>query len=422
MKQKIITTITDQYLNSDFNGLPIKSLQKDILVSHEELKAALGELLDENEIEIIYGDIHPNPHIKAFEGFRKEDQKQKLNKPELVEYACLYPARTHLAGVLGETLYSDQPYSRELALGAGQLDFRAFDVSVLEYYRNDPRYHYDNNDISGWISVHDKYYESDEMATSDQTLLQTFGFCYTDDLDRAVAVFLRYLHKLSPEHQRIWKAKELVGDYHLHPDYYRNSILGDWGTRISIFDAFLDELRIVNEMCAIIRKPPLFNNVFEDARPREFGFLLRPTLSEYNNFVHLLDKMMSDNINKGFFEDDIELEDEETRPDGKIILKPKGTIRLFQEWMESRIKPVDPAPFNAIFTAFKKVRKIRQKPAHAIKENEFDQQYFKQQRLLVREAYNAVRTIRLFFANHPRVKANPPKIDDLLFEEKIWDV
>lgn len=70
---------------------------------------------------------------------------------------CIYPSPEYLIGVLSADKYVDTPYTKELALGAGRLDYRCFDVSVLEYYRNDPRYHYDNNDIGEWICVRDQY-------------------------------------------------------------------------------------------------------------------------------------------------------------------------------------------------------------------------------------------------------------------------
>lgn len=423
LKDNLLEAVTTQYLESgDFNGLSFHAITRKFAISLEVLRNHLEELLKADKIEVIYGDYHPNPHIKIFEGFKKEDQIKKLTNTELLQQSCMYPSSSHLKDIVPEALFKDTPYSRELALGAGQLDFRAFDVSVLEFYRNDPRYHYDNNDINGWISVHDEFFETDKMASSDQALLESFGFCYTEQLDRAVAVFLRYLHDLSPEHQQIWKAKELVGEYELHPDYYRNSIIGDWGTRLSIFDAFIMELAIINKMCTAMGKPPLFRNTFENSRPREFGFLLRPTLSEFNSFIHLLDKMMSDNLNKDFFKCDIELEDEEVRKDGKIVVKPKGTIRLLQEWLGKNFTPIDPTPLVEMFTAFKRIRGLRQKPAHSIRENEFDQHYFKQQRLLMKEAYNAIRIIRLIFANYPQVVANPPEVHKLLYEGKIWDI
>jgi hypothetical protein len=421
MKSEITEHVIQFYLKSgDFNGIPYSSL-KERIIAEGGINVPLAELIDENQIEIVCGDYHPNPHIKAFSGLDKKEQIDKLKNTELLKHACIYPASQALSGIPDILAkYSDRPYSLELALGAGQLDFRSFDLSVLEIYRNDPRYHYDNNDISGWISVTDGH--SEEMRDSDKALLQTFGFSYNEQFDRAVAVFLRYLHDLTPEHQKIWKSKELEGHYKLHPDYYRNSILGDWGTRHSIFDAFTLELEIINNMCTKMGKTPLFKNTFRDSRPREFSFLLRPTLHEFNSFTLLIDKFMSDNINKNFFRGDIELEIESERGDGKIIVSQKGTIQLLEQWVNKFFRPADPGPILEMISSFKKVRSLRQKPAHSVKENEFDQKYFKDQRELIKEAYNAVRTIRLILANHPAVKVDPPEIDPMLFEGKIWDI
>ncbi len=119
-----------------------------------------------------------------------------------------------------EARFADRPYTKELALGEGQLAFRAFDLSILEIYRNDSRYYYVSNDVDGLISVTDEQDRSNEMRESDKALLQTFGFCYDENFSRAVAVFLRYLADLSPEHQQIWKSRELLGGYRIHPDYY----------------------------------------------------------------------------------------------------------------------------------------------------------------------------------------------------------
>lgn len=230
------------------------------------------------------------------------------------------------------------------------------------------------------------------------------------------------MHDLTPEHQKIWKSKEIEGGYKLHPDYYRSSILGDWGTRISIFDAFTSELEIINEMCSKMKKPKLFRKTFRKSKPREFSFLLRPTLKEFNNFIQLLDKIMSDNINKDFFKDELELENEKARDDGKVVVTLKGTIQLLEEWINKYFRPADQNPLVEMINAFKKVRKLRQKPAHSVKEDEFDQKYFKKQRELMTEAYDAVRTIRQVLANHPAVKADPPEINELLFNGKIWDI
>ncbi len=62
--------------------------------------------------------------------------------------------RVHLEAVVDRAAYRDTPYTLALKLGEAQLAFRPFDLSVLEFYRNDPRYHYSNDDIGGWIAAH----------------------------------------------------------------------------------------------------------------------------------------------------------------------------------------------------------------------------------------------------------------------------
>jgi len=418
----ILDAVTDFYLESgDFNGLPVREIVRRLSLDLETLKAATRRLVAADEVEVLFGNVHSNPHIKAFPTLPVADQLSFLDTLDFGGHVCLYPTTSRLARTpLGER-FQDRPFELELARGAGQLEFRAFDLSVLEHYRNDPRYYYETNFIGGSICVRDEFFESESMPEHDQVLLQTFGFAYDSDLNRAVAVFLRYLAKLSPEHQRTWHAKLLKGEYKLHPDYYRSSILGDWGTRMSIFDAFTEELAVINAMCALMGRPNLFKDAFSD-RPNEFGFLLRPTLGEFNAFVLLLDKMLSDNINKDFFEQDVPLEEDTTREDGKIVVRQKGTLALLQEWFGKFFHPADPAPIERMFKSLRTVRKLRQKPAHAVNENVFDLKYFKEQRQLVIDAYEAVRTLRLSFANHPRVRRNPPNMSRNLADGEIWDI
>jgi len=72
--------------------------------------------------------------------------------------------------------------------------------------------------------------------------------------------------------------------------------------------------------------------------------------------------------------------------------------------------------------AFRKVRKLRQKPAHSVQEDVFDQKYIKDQRKLMLDAYGAIRTIREILANHPNVKADPPDIHEQLWKGEIWSM
>lgn len=415
----LLDTITRFYLKSrDFNGIPTTLLAKDLNVSIVELLEPLSALIQKGLVSIIYGDIHPNPHIKALQDEPADRQIEKLSTSK-INGACVYPLPTQLEKIVDPNDYEGKPYVLSLALGAPQLEFRSFDLSVLEYYRNDPRYSYTNDDIRGSISVHDAYFESENMPERDQVVLQSFGFSYDSELNRAVAVFLRYLADLSPQHQQIWKAKELSGDYLLHPDYYRTSIIGDWGEKLSIFAAFLEELKIINQMSDAMGRPPLFRQDFtKDDAPREFSFIVRPTLKALNDFIHLLDKMMSDNINLDFFRHEVPYEREQTRKDGKVVISTKGTITILDDWLRSHFRTNDWEPINQTITTFKEIRTKRQKPAHGLNDDSFDQKYFHEQRQLIIRAYEAIRTLRLLFWNHPSCKK--VAINSLLWDGKIW--
>ncbi len=409
-KEQLLAKITTQYLESrDFNGLPLSSYKSE--------KENIITLVREGKVEINFGDKHPNPHIKAFE---LDDEDSQIPKIESMgfEYACAYPTKKHLNTVVNVDEFRDRPFTLKMASGEPQLNYAVFDLSVLESYRNDPRYTYSIDDIQGYISVSDEYYQSSQMKSSDKIVLQSFGFCHEKaTMNRAVAVFYRYLADLTPEHQQIWNSKILTGEYFLHPDYARSSG-GNFYEKESIFVAFIEELNTINEFSKLMGRPILFHESYRENRPREFGFLIRPTLKEFNSFVHLLDKMISENINKDFFRHDIPYETETRRGDGKIIVQEKRTLALLREWLIRKIFLPDPKPAEKMIQTFLKIRIMRMKPAHKVDEDKFEQEYSKKQRELMIEAYSAIRTLRLIFANHPKTKSY--KVPEWLFKGEIW--
>jgi hypothetical protein len=261
------------------------------------------------------------------------------------------------------------------------------------------------------------------MAERDQVLLQSFGFSFDANLNRAVAVFLRYLADLSPEHQQIWKTKELSEPHHLHPDYFRYSILGDWGERFPIFVAFPTEIHLLNRMAKAMGRPNLFRQDFGEYgenKPLRFTFLVRPTLEEFNQFVLLLDQMISDNLNKDFFRNDVALEMEKQRADGKIVVQAKGTLTILNDWLRKYFRTPEWKLWEESLKCLREIRKLRQKPAHAVNENVFDQKYIKDQRELMIRAYSALRVLRSIFAKHPHVKAARIEIPSWLEKGLIW--
>lgn len=442
-KEDLLSTVTNFYLSKrDFNGYPIHSLL-DLLhpekptnskspiirfISPEEVVEKLGKcrtevqdllvpLVEKDLLTIVFGDLHPNPHIKSFQEELKEIVLQKINTDSLA-HACLYPTSKHLTEVVDKAKYSKRTFTLELALGAGQLQFSTFDLTVLEWYRNDPRYFYEADDISGRICITSEFCESGEMDDSDKILLESFGFAYNDDYDRAVAVFNRYLIRLSPEHQQLWYLKKTKEIFKLHPDYYRTSILGEWQKGTSIFTAFLFEQKTINEICEKINRPHLFeNSYYNERRPREFSFLLRPTAKEYQDFALLLDKMMSDNINRAFFMDEVPKEEDQPRKDGKIVVIQISTIRMLETWLNKFFVPEDPKLIQGIIDKFKTIRKERQPVAHKIDDNVFDQEYFHKQRKLIISAYEAINVLRILLSTHPKVAGYTPSST---IEKPIW--
>jgi hypothetical protein len=402
----------------DFNGIPLPLLAAKFGVESTAIIKPLTSLVRRELASVVFGDTHPNPHIRALPDETKEDQIAKIATPK-IDVACVYPLSKHLNKVVDKQRYQGKPYTMSMALGSPQLEFRAFDLSVLEFYRNDPRYYYDNDDIRGSIVVRSEYYKTDQMAGRDQIILQTFGFCYDEDFNRAVAAYLRYLFKLSPEHQQIWKAKELNDMYRLHPDYYRDSILGDWSENVSIFDAFLQEMKIINSMAQAMRRPPFFKSIFgEREKPREFSFLIRPTLKELNDFVLLLDKIVSDNISLDFFQNEVPYEHESMRQDGKVVVQQKGRLTILDEWIHSKYKTNDWEPITEMLRTFRDIRKKRQRPAHALDQNTFDQKYFHEQRQVIIRAYKAIQTLRLMLGKHPLARV--VEINSLVRDGEVW--
>jgi hypothetical protein len=424
----VLNRITSSYLlGREFNGTLITNLSSD----NEKTRSILRNLILDEKVVLNFGDRHPNPHILALEPEPREQQLEKLDRlvfepPQYENYGplrlqinsincCAYPSTKHLQTVVDPAQYHDKPYTLLLALGEPQLAFRSFNLRILEFYRNEPRYSYETDDIHGHISTRGE----NDLEPADDTFLETFGFAYSKDIKkRYVAVFLRYLSGLTPEHQQRWKLEQVNGEILLHPEYSRTTA-GHWPTRESIFIAFLTELSTINQMCRAIGWQPLFRKEFQrHEKPRDFGFLIRPTAKEFNDFVLSLDKLLTENINKNFFEGKVPLTAEENLANGKVKVRDKGTIALLEEWIKQSFRTSDPKPIDEAIAAIKEARSLRQRPAHKLEDNSFDQKYFQRQRDLIMSTYAAVRLLRLVFERHPN--ASGVDVPKWLREGEIW--
>jgi hypothetical protein len=408
----LLAAVVEFYLgSSDFNGMPAP-----LLAAHQGpgWRHVVRRLVKAGRLEVLTANIALNPHIKRLPAPPVEDQLRALDDTDEVAHVCVYPHPSELAERVERSIYDGKPFELALALGAPQLGHRGFDPKVLETYRADPRYTYECDDLHGMISISDEHYRSESVAARDKVLLQTFGFGYDEQFGRAVVTFNRYLADLTPEHQVIWAAHEVASEVRIHPDFYRTQIIGDFPKALPLCEAYFMELATINAMATAMGRSPLFRNV---ERPKRFGFLLRPTQHEFDQFVHLLDKTLSDNMNQGFFEHDVSFEKDVVRKDGKIQVERKGTLQVLEDWLRQKVRLPDSKPFDEMMVVLREVRKLRQAPAHALSDDSFDQEIFHKQRSLLIRAYQAVRTLRLILTNHPAARAVP--VDPFLYSGEI---
>lgn len=230
---QLLEIVTKAYLDSrDFNGFSFGRVAR-TLPDVNSLAETVTRLIESERLQLLFDGIDENPAVKRFQVAPGDEQLQQLRDRGLTS-AWAYPSPSHLAISVDRRQYAERPFTLRIALGEPQFSFQAFDVSVLEMYRNDPRFRYECDETKGSIHLLDKYRE--HMQPSDDSFLETFGFAYDDSGSRSVAVYLRYLRRLTPEHQQFWNLKALRGSYLLHPDYWKITE-GCWDLDQNIFDA-----------------------------------------------------------------------------------------------------------------------------------------------------------------------------------------
>jgi hypothetical protein len=205
----------------------------------------------------------------------------------------------------------------------------------------------------------------------------------------------------------------------MNSDFERAMIWGLWGEYESVYHAFIQEQIEINRLCDIIGKPHLFKNTFEDHdRPLGFAPMLRPTRRDYEEFMHLLDKMLSDNLNREFFKNDVPTEEDIKRADGRIEVRQLATITLLERWFKKRYRTADCEDVSTkIVEGLRAVRKARQPAAHAVRQNEYDLTLPSLQDQMLGESKQGLTLIRWALMSHPHAKGY--KAPDWLDGDKI---
>jgi len=420
--------------SSDFNGIPLRKISNLLGLDYKDSIDQVKELVMENIASI---QSSTNPHIVGFTHHAIGPQLEVLEQAKHIRISkevsgsielvtentehpiCVYPSKAYLEKNRNLDEFGYAIYKAALALAEPQLSFRFFETSVLERYSSDPRFDFEFHDFSGGISC--KHDESGKalLREEDQIFLKSFGLGFDSNSNRLIAVPLRSIGGLSPEHQIYWSTKEVpASECKVLADYFDNIIRGNWITARSVFSALIDEINAIHKLTATIFGTPLFRKELDGKyRPKNFTFFFAPTTKNYYDFINLLDKYLSENINKTFFKGKLSLEERKVIDEDTFERIQKGTLRLLEEWISKVFRYEDDSIPEKIMTPLKKVRKERQKPAHRVIDNNYDPSLIELQKSIMEACYLSLRSIRRNIQTHP--KAKNLELDHRLDEDNV---
>lgn len=402
-KIELLEKVTKHYLTSyDFNGIPVYRLP-DFNLTH------LEELILEGKVFVLSEDKVNNIHINCHNSFGSvSNQIEAIHSN--VQYA-LYPTAQQLQTV---TVHEEKPFTKMLAKGAEQLRILYFSVDVLEIYVNNPQYTFQDHGYRGNICVNSSASEDDPIHSE---YIKDFGIAYPKtephNQDRAIAVFLRDLSKLNYRAQCKWMGFLLPDqeEFLVNHGFIQNLVYGQWVTKHWIFNCLLDEIKFINVLSRNIGIPQLFCNEYSMDTQELIGYriILIPSLKNYYDFVSALEKIAINNLNYKSFQHPAPYlrPIDRKRPDGSL----KGSIEMLEEWMQQNYLSSIPNGVEYfkedVTNTLRKIRKIRQVPAHELYSNQHDKSLYCKQNELIQELYHSLKLLRLIFSSHPRNKDIP---------------
>jgi hypothetical protein len=394
----LMKAVVDRYLKSgDFNGLYFQTDVEAALIDVAKRLVADGKL------QVMVSEVdYPNPHIRPWPSRRTiESQIESLDKlPDAAYTVVLYPTPPALKGVRIPARLKGNPFGAAMAKGRGTLELAYFSFDVLEPYRNDPRYQFRYWDFGVDIGIGDEVYLDEAELERDKVSLSHVGFAYdlsgydSTDLNtpivRRVAAFYGDLAKLTPEHQQRWQSYQVADDgLEPHPAWWMTQ-MGHWADGIGPFDHLFIELENLNTLWTGAFGEALFKHT---DRPQDFGWLLRPSQREWDEFIVQLDKVLSDNIRH----DGLNAAGAPRKDKNDQNL---GTLARLATFLQG--KGIDAAVVKDLMQPLREVRQARQKPAHALRTNLTDKTFVHRQVALLEDVNDALRELTRWMSTHPK--------------------
>lgn len=136
-------------------------------------------------------------------------------------------------------------------------------------------------------------------------------------------------------------------------------------------------------MTQVILNRPLFSmdiGKYREDMPKKLAYLLRPILDEFDVLTILFNNVLVDNIDTKAFEDYLDIYIVKHNSDGTTSRIPTGRLNLLNELFRTYYKTEQWEVCDKSYASLKLIRKIRQKPAHTVQRNVYDQSFIHRQR------------------------------------------
>jgi len=394
--EALIQQVRKHYLGSrDFNGLYLSN------GALEEVVSAAESLLLDGKIQVVSDADYLNIHIRPWKSRRTiDDQLADLRELRHRSYGvCLYPTAEGMKGVRLPKKYESRPFEKDMAKGRGTLELAYFDLSVLEQYRNDPRYSFHFYDFGAHMGIGDDAYLDESEPEHDKVSLSHIGFAYDlrqfdrgdpeSPIVRRVAASYGDLAELSPEHQQRWKTYQ-VSEKGLsrHPLWWASQ-MGHWPDGMGPIERMFVELDALNVLTTRAFGEAMFTTA---KRPADFGWILRPSQREWDEFIVQMDKMLSENLRSAFF-------DKTGVPKVDKSGQPIGTLGRLERYLVHHGIAARTAAL--VLQPLRDVRKARQGPAHKLRQNVNDRTFVHRQLSLLWDVDRSLIDLRDWLSTHP---------------------
>ncbi len=387
--ENILFNLICRYFKESDNYGGISSYNLNLPYDENELVISIIRLIEKNKISILTSDDDVNYHIIRFGFNSKEEQIDFLRNNGLQVHFCLYPSHDYLSQESSSKDAAFYPFRNLLKIGQPQYKILYFEWDILHKYYSDPRYNFEFSDYYG------KIFSTENIKEENSINLNRFGVGKDKNGNYVVAAFIRDLAAQPSATQIEWKFK-LVYEQEkckVTSCYIKNLFECCWDFPNTVYRSVIQEITNINLLATKICGEKFFNLEFVQEKPNGFDMIYIPTYKAYTDYILKFETMVTNNINVKFFDYfGIDRRDEHGEIRGSITL-----LKVFLEKNNSKIK-------EQIIEPLRKLRKLRQSPAHKIENNKYDIGYFNKQHSLTVEIFESLCLLRKFIHSLPNAQ------------------